>query len=230
MGRQIKGLLYFYRTDLQFSIMVFWSILLAMLVVSVSMMFLFPSIDFMSFSFTAPIYVYCAIVGFLMARHTVAFGIKLGATRKNIYLSMGIFFIALALIKSTVAALIQAGVTKFVLRDEMNFLFAHPMNLYEDTILNRIYTDFFIIIFLTALTYLISLLFYKFGLLISGLIGGMALVLFMYSLVSGELITYIIDSFQNSIYLFFAQFGLIAVVAYLLAWLLLRRITVVAKK
>lgn len=230
MGRQIKGLLYFYRTDLQFSIMVFWSILLAMLVVSVSMMFLFPSIDFMSFSFTAPIYVYCAIVGFLMARHTVAFGIKLGATRKNIYLSMGIFFIALALIKSTVAALIQAGVTKFVLRDEMNFLFAHPMNLYEDTILNRIYTDFFIIIFLTALTYLVSLLFYKFGLLISGLIGGMALVLFMYSLVSGELITYIIDSFQNSIYLFFAQFGLIAVVAYLLAWFLLRRITVVAKK
>lgn len=230
MGRQIKGLLYFYRTDLQFSIMVFWSILLAMLVVSVSMMFLFPSIDFMSFSFTAPIYVYCAIVGFLMARHTVAFSIKLGATRKNIFISMGIFFITLALIKSTVAALIQAGVTKFVLRDDMNFLFAHPMNLYEDTIVNRIYTDFFIIIFLTVLTYLISLLFYKFGLLVGGLIVGMGLVLFTFSLVSGELITYIIDSFQNSVYIFFAQFGVVALVAYLLAWLLLRRITVVAKK
>lgn len=230
MGRQIKGLLYFYWTDIQFSLMVFWSILLAMLTVSVSMMFLFPSIDFMSFSFTAPIYVYCAIIGFLMAKHTIAYGIKLGGTRKNIYISMGIFFVLLALMKSTIAALIQGGVTKFVLQDDMNFLFAHPMNLYEDTILNRIYTDFFIIIFLTTLTFLISLSFHKFGLLVSGLIIGMVIVLLTYSLYSGELITYIMDAFQNSIYLFFAQFGLIALITYLVAWLLLRKITVVAKK
>lgn len=230
MGRQIKGLLYFYWTDIQFSLMVFWSILLAMLTVSVSMMFLFPSIDFMSFSFTVPIYIFCAIIGFLMAKHTIAYGIKLGATRKNIYISMGIFFVVLALMKSTIAALIQGGVMKFILQDDMNFLFAHPMNIYEDTILNRIYTDFFIIIFVTTLTFLISLSFHKLGLLVSGLIIGMIIVLFTYSLFSGELITYLMNSFQNSIYLFFAQFGLVALITYLVAWLLLRKITVVAKK
>lgn len=230
MGRQIKGLLYFYWKDLQFSLFVFWCILLSMLVVSVTIMFLFPSIEFMSFSFTAPIYVYCGIIGFLMARHTVAFGIKLGGTRKNIYISMGIFFILLAFLKSTLAALITGGVMKFVLRDDMNFLFAHPMNLYEDTILNRLYTDFFLLLFLTTATYLISLMFYKFGLLVSGLIIGMIIVLFMYNLFSGELISYVIDTFQNSVYLFFAQFGVLALVAYALAWLLLRRITVVPKK
>lgn len=230
MARQIKGLLYFYYTDLEFSLIVFWSILLSMLTVSVTMMFLFPSIDFMSFSFTAPIYVYCGIIGFLMARHTIAFSIKIGGTRKNIYVSMGIFFISLALAKSTIAAVIQAGVTKFVLRDDMNFLFAHPMNLADDTIINRIYTDFLLIIFITTLTFLISLLFYKLGLLVSGLVVGMAIVFLTYRLFSGELITYVIDSFQYSVYLFFAQFGLIALLFYALAWLLLRRITVVPKK
>lgn len=230
MSKQLRGLLYFYRTDLAFSIFVFWCILLAMLVASVSIMYIFPGIELMSFSFTAPIYVYCGIVGFLMARHTVAFGIKLGATRKNIYISMAIFFIALALVKSTVASLIQAGVMKFLIRDDMNFVFAHPMLLFEDTILNRIYTDFFIIVFLTAITFLISLLFYKYGLLISGLIVGMLFVLFTYSVIAGDLIKWIVESFQSSVYVFFAQLGLMALIAYLIAWLPLRRITVVAKK
>lgn len=230
MGRQMKGLLYFYWKDLQFSLFVFWCILLSMVVVSVTLMFLFPAIEFMSFSFTAPIYVYAGIVGFLMARHTVAFGIKLGGTRKNIYMSMGIFFVILALVKSTLAAVITAGIEKFIIQDDMNFLFAHPMNIYEDTLLNRMYTDFFIILFIGVLAFFISLMFYKLGLLVTGLIMGMGLVLFMYSLFSGELITYIIDSFQNSVYIFFAQLGLLALIAYALSWILLRRITVVAKK
>src|SRR5699024_5384287 len=197
MGRQMKGLLYFYWKDLQFSLFVFWCILLSMVVVSVTLMFLFPAIEFMSFSFTAPIYVYAGIVGFLMARHTVAFGIKLGGTRKNIYMSMGVFFVILALVKSTLAAVITAGIEKFIIQDDMNFLFAHPMNIYEDTLLNRMYTDFFIILFIGVLAFFISLMFYKLGLLVTGLIMGMGLVLFMYSLFSGELITYIIDTFQN---------------------------------
>ncbi len=230
MVKQIKGLLYFYRTDLTFSIFVFWCILLSMLVASVSIMYIFPSIEVMSFSFTAPIYVYCAIIGFLMARHTVAFGIKLGATRKNIYVSIAIFFIGLALVKSTVASLIQAAVSTFFIRDDMNFIFAHPMMLFEDTLLNRIYTDFFIIVFLTSLTYLISLLFYKYGLLVAGFILGMLFVLFMYSVIAGDLIKWIVESFQNSVYIFFAQLGMIALIAYVIAWIPLRRITVVAKK
>lgn len=230
MGRQMKGLLYFYWKDLQFSLFVFWCILLSMVVVSVSLMFLFPAIEFMSFSFTAPIYVYAGIVGFLMARHTVAFGIKLGGTRKNIYMSMGVFFVILALVKSTLAAVITAGVERFIIQDDMNFLFAHPMNIYEDTLLNRMYTDFFIILFIGILAFFISLMFYKLGLLVTGLIMGMGLVLFMYSLFSGELITYIIDSFQNNVYIFFAQLGLLALIAYALSWIMLRRITVVAKK
>lgn len=230
MVKQIKGLLYFYRTDLTFSIFVFWCILLSMLVASVSIMYIFPSIEVMSFSFTAPIYMYCAIIGFLMARHTVAFGIKLGATRKNIYVSIAIFFIGLALVKSTVASLIQAAVSTFFIRDDMNFIFAHPMMLFEDTLLNRIYTDFFIIVFLTSLTYLISLLFYKYGLLVAGFILGMLFVLFMYSVIAGDLIKWIVESFQNSVYIFFAQLGMIALIAYVIAWIPLRRITVVAKK
>lgn len=229
MSKQIKGLLYFYRADLTYSLIIFWSILFAMLAATVSLMYIFPSIV-MSFSFTAPIYVYCSILGFLMARHTIAFGIKLGATRKNIYMSMGIFFVILALVKSAFASLVQEGVMTFLIRDDMEFYFIHPTFLFEDTMLNRIYTDFFIIIFLTTLVYLIALLFHKYGLLISGLILGMLFIAFTYGLIAGDLIKWIGDSFQNSAYLFFAQLGLIGLLAYALAWLLLRKITVYPKR
>lgn len=229
MGRQITGLLYFYRSDLQFSFFIFWSILLAMLAITVSVIYIFP-IELMTFSLTPPIYIYCSIIAFIMARQNVAFGIKLGATRKNIYVSMAIFFTAMSLVFSVIASLLDTIVERFLIKENMNFYFTHPMFFAENTFLNRVYTDFFILLFIIAISYLISLLFYKLGLLIGGLIVGIAFVLFTYSLISTDLIMNIADGFQNSIYMFFGQLGIIAIILYGITWLLIRKITVVAKK
>lgn len=229
MSKQIKGLLYFYYSDLQFSFFIFWSILLVMLTIAVSMMYILP-IELMTFSLTGPIYVYCSIVAFLMARQNVAAGIKLSATRKSIFVSTGIFFTAMALGFSVIASVLSTIVDKFLIKESMTFFFIHPMFFAEDTFLNRVYTDFIIILFIVAISYMISLLFYKFGLLISGLIVGISFVGFTYSIISTNLILNIIEGFQTSMYMFFGQLGVIGIAVYGCSWLLLRRITVVAQK
>lgn len=230
MIRQVKGLLYFYWTDLQFSLLVFWSILLSMLVMTISIMYIFPTIGYMSFSLTTPIYFYCGIIGFLMARQTVPYSIKLGATRKNIYLSMGIFFVCLTATKSILAALITEFVEKLVIRERMSFEFVHLMIFHDNTFLNRVYSDFLLLLFLTTFMYLISLMFYRMGLLYGGFVSGVVIVFLMYMIFAGDMLQYIVKTFTENVYVFFAQFGGLALIAYVLSWFFLRRITVIAKK
>src|SRR5699024_5911205 len=89
MGRQIKGLLYFFIADVRYSLTIFWTILMGILVVSLIVAYFLTNVKngMMSFTLTAPMYVYCAILGFLTVKESVPFSIKMGATRKNIFRS-----------------------------------------------------------------------------------------------------------------------------------------------
>lgn len=96
MGRQIKGLLYFFMADVRYSLAIFWTILMGILMVSLIAAYVLVDIKngFMTFSLTAPMYVYCSILGFLTVKEAVPFSLKMGATRKNLFVSLGIFFSA----------------------------------------------------------------------------------------------------------------------------------------
>lgn len=89
MGRQIKGLLYFYMADARHSITIFWTILMSTLVITLTIYYFLKDVDggFITLSLSVPIYIFCAILGFLTVKESIPFSLKVGATRKNIFVS-----------------------------------------------------------------------------------------------------------------------------------------------
>src|SRR5690625_1819543 len=75
MGRQIKGLLYFYFADTRHSLTVFWTILLSILVVTLTITLFLNKIEdvFLTLSLTGPMYIYCGILGFLTVKEFIPF-------------------------------------------------------------------------------------------------------------------------------------------------------------
>src|SRR5690625_4751006 len=112
MQAQIKGLFYFYFTNMRHSMIIFWSILLATVILTFVASYLLRGTDgVMMITLTAPIYVYFSIYGYIVVKNWLPFIIKIGATRKNIFLSFALYFIVLTALFSTMALLIQEILT-----------------------------------------------------------------------------------------------------------------------
>src|SRR5690625_2543779 len=126
MGRQIKGLLYFNFTDVRYSMTIFWTILMGILVVSLTIAYILKNVEggFMTFTLTGPMYVYCAILGFLTVKESIPFSLKRGATRKNIFISLGTFFLGISIAMTTVGSTLQVMVNLFTKQIGVdNFMF-----------------------------------------------------------------------------------------------------------
>lgn len=233
MGRQLKGLLYFYIADAKHSLVIFWSILLGTLVISIVGAYLLFNVGEgqMAYALSIAIYIFCSIFGFISAKQGVPFSIKLGATRKNMFISMGIFFLGLAIVQAILASTIQAivltGANKFGID---TFQFIHPAQLLTDNWLTRVIIDTTVMFFLLSFMFLIGLLFYKYGLLGSGIVLGLMLVTLLFGLAQGFLIDFMIDIAQSFSIVFFYEILLIAMVLYGISWLLLRKITIHAAR
>ncbi|MEN1970203.1 hypothetical protein WMZ97_19300 [Lentibacillus sp. N15] len=228
MSRQIKGLLYFYITDAKHSLMVFWSILFGTLVISIVGAYLLLNVaeGQMNFGLSIAAYIYCGIYGFISAKHGTPFSIKLGATRKNMFVSTGIFLMGLAIVQavlvSTVQTVVVAG-AKIVGID--TFQFIHPAQLLTDNWVTRFVIDTAMMFFLLSLLYLIGLLFYKYGLLGSGIVLGILAVILLFGVAKGWVINFFIDIATSFSITFFYEILLIGIVIYGVSWLLIRKIT-----
>ncbi|MFD1360726.1 hypothetical protein [Lentibacillus salinarum] len=232
MSRQIKGLLYFYGSDLRYSLMVFWMILLAILAVSLAFTYFLAGLNdgdtFFTFSLTGPMYVFCAIVGFLTVKDSMPFAIKMGATRKNLFVSTGIFFLILSFAMAIAATILQALVMALMNTTGIDlFTFLHPAYFVDDTWYTRILIDTSIMFFLMAVLFIIGLLFYKYGLAGGGSFLGALLVISLLGIAQGWLINFAIDVFTGIDLGFFYRLLGMAIVIYGISFVFLRRITTV---
>ncbi|WP_010097193.1 hypothetical protein [Ornithinibacillus scapharcae] len=93
MNKQMNGLLYYLVTDIRHSMKIFWAILLSILVVSVTFAYFLLGFEDgkMAFGFPFATYFFCIITGFVTVKESIPFAIKMGATRKNIYIAIAIF-------------------------------------------------------------------------------------------------------------------------------------------
>lgn len=230
MNKQIKGLLYFYLTYMRYSVLIFWAILLSILIISLVTSYLLNDSDgVMMMTLTIPIYFYIGIIGYVIVKNWLPFTIKIGATRKNIYFSIAIFFIALALVFSMIAMLIQEIITP--LADQLNmtnFSFMHIGHFVNDAWYARVLIDIFISLFIFSLSFLIGLLQYRFGLVISMSLMGIVLFVSMLGVFQGWLIKFFIDIFSNLNLNLFLMIGLMTIIIYGLTWILLRRTTTIS--
>ncbi|MFD2043404.1 hypothetical protein ACFSTA_03340 [Ornithinibacillus salinisoli] len=230
MGKQIKGLLYFFSADIRYSIMIFWTILLSVLIVSITISYFLLSVEdgVMGFGFPFAIYFYFIILGFLTVKESIPFALKMGATRKNIFLSIGIFFFVLAFVKALVANTLQT-ITQFLTEKVgiHTFHFLHPAQLLEDTWLNRVIIDTSIMFFLSAFMFIIGLLFYKYGLAGGGTVAAILVLTLLVGIAQGWLFEWISNVFKDISLMQFYQMLVIGIVLYGISFILIRKVTIV---
>ncbi|WP_067728735.1 hypothetical protein [Oceanobacillus damuensis] len=233
MGRQLKGLLYFFVTDILYSLRIFWLILLSILVVSLTISYFLLNVENGAyyFGFSFPIYIYCAILGFLTVRESIPFSLKMGAVRKNLFISIGLFFLGLAIVKAVIANSIHSLTLAFTNRAGIHpFEFMHPAQLLEDTWLNRVIIDTAIMFFMFAVMFIVGLLFYKYGLVGGGSVVGLSAVLLLVGIAQGWVMDYIIELYSSIDMMFFTQMLAGGIIIYCISFLFLRKITTVKVK
>ncbi|WP_010651452.1 hypothetical protein [Oceanobacillus massiliensis] len=233
MGRQIKGLLYFYITDIQRSLKIFWSILLGILILSLAIGYFLLRFDEGGFFFglSFPVYVYCAILGFITVKESIPFSLKMGAVRKNLFISIGILFLGIAIVKAVIASTLQTITLIFAdIAGIHTFQFIHLAQFITDNWLNRVLIDTAIMFFLLSFMFIIGLLFYKSGMLGAGIVIGLLTVGLLLGIAQGWLIDFIINLFKGLDMAFIAQIFGVGLVVYGISFLLLRKVTTVNVK
>src|SRR5690625_692190 len=102
MANQLKGTLFYLYTNVRFTLIIFWIIISTILALSLITSY-FMSEGTISFQLSFSVYVFCTIIGTWTVKNAIPYSIKLGSTRKNLYVSIGIHFFAFAILNSLVA-------------------------------------------------------------------------------------------------------------------------------
>lgn len=232
MGKQIKGLLYFFLTDARYSITIFWSILIGIIVLSLSISYFLIGVEAEFYlSASIPMYIYCAIFGYITVKESIPFALKIGATRKSIFVSIGLFFLILSLLKAVFMSIIHSTTLAFA--DAVgisNFVFIHPATLLGDTWLSRVVVDTAIMFLMFSMLFIMGLIFYRTGLAGGGIVAGILVLLLLFGIAEGWLFEFIWDLLVDvELTLFIQMFG-IGLVFYLLSIIFIRRITIIMTK
>lgn len=227
MVKQLKGLLYFFITDIRYNFIIFWSILLSTMSVSLIAAYLLIQVGEtkMIFVLSAAIYIFCGFIGFFTAKGQIPFAIKIGATRKNLFISLGVFFLGLSIVKAILSNTVQLIMEKIF--HVKTIVFMHPAQLLTDSWMTRITVDAMVMFCILAFTLLLGLLFYKYGLLGGGSVVGIVVIVLLLGTAQGWLIDFLVDTFQSMSIAFFYQILLMGIIFYGISWILLRKIAIV---
>lgn len=231
MSRQLKGLLYFQAVNGKHSIIIFWSILISTTLISLLIAALtMTSGDSMAISFSAAIYIFAMFIGFNRVKYDVRYSLKLGATRKNIFVSTGLFFLGLSLVSALFISVIHQFITFLTSTfDIETYQLIHPATLLSDTWVNRLIIDSSLMFFFLTLLFIFGLVFYRFGLLGGGIAGAAIVILMLVGLGTGWIQDVSRDIVETLSIGFFFEVLLVGIGLYLISWFFLRRITVLMK-
>ncbi|WP_040978955.1 hypothetical protein [Oceanobacillus jeddahense] len=233
MNNQIKGMFYAYSTEVIRTAKIFLSIFTGMIIISAIICYLLLGVDEFKMYFAIPFGTYfnVGVVGVLLVKNSVPFGLKMGATRKNMYLMHLYFIVAYSFIMAFLGSTLQQ-VTEWLFQavGVTNYIYVHPAMLLTDNWAMRIVVDTFVMIFIMALLYLIGLIFYRTGLIGAGSLLGVLLVVVLYGVFEGWLIQAAVDLFSNVTLMTFVTIFLIGLMFYLISFPFMRKITIVNRR
>lgn len=229
MKQQMKGLIYFFLVNSRYSFTIFWSILLGItLFTAITAYIIDDQEGVMKISLTAPMYVYSGIYGFFVVKNWIPFFIKLGTSRKNILLGLGLFFMGVSFSFALTGTVLQSVFMFFAKQINLHmFSFGHISLFIEDTWYIRLLIDSSLMLFCFTFMFVIGLLFYKYGLAIGGAVLGIFMMGIIYSIYKGWIIEFAINVFTNLELTLFWQIALIATLLYIFSWFFIRKITIV---
>lgn len=229
MNNQIKGLLYYYSTDVIRSAKIFFTILTGAIIASAIVCYLLLGVEEFKMYFAIPFATYfnVAIVAVLLVQGSVPFGLKMGATRKNMY-KMHLYFMAMysfviALLGSTLQQVTEWIFHAFGIT---SYIYVHPAMVLTDNWAMRIAVDTLVMFFIMTLLYLFALIFYRTGLIGGGSLLGILFVVILYGVFEGWLIELAINLFSNVTIITFVSMALIGLGFYFIGFLFMRKITI----
>lgn len=229
MNRQVKGLLYFFLADMQRSFYIFWGILLGFVTLGVliAAFLLTGDNDKMVMGLSIAVYIYSAIFGFHAVKQSIPFALKMGATRKNLYIGLGIFLLGLAVLQALIANLIQS-IYEFIcqLFSIHSLEFMSLAEFLNNTWLTQFTIDATMIFFIMIIGLMLGLLFYKYGLPGGGGVIGVVMIVLLFGLAEGFLKDFFVHMGQSFNLASFFQLAGVGLVLYLLSWVFIRKITI----
>lgn len=237
MGRELQGVLYYYLTNVRHAFLIFWLVIVAIFILSIVLDALVGGDDMtIHFNLSFPIYIFAAALGFIVVKSTLPYLIKMGATRKIIYIGTVIFFIVFSSINALLANALNWLLRKLTKSEigggfiytngEQTTTFNHIADFLErDNFLYQIIVDLSLSFFFITVFFIIGLMFYRFGLLGGFLFVGVIAFTFIYGMADGWLAEFFIDIFSDFTIAFFYQLALVGLGVYLLSFFLLRRYT-----
>ncbi len=237
MGRELQGVLYYYLTNVRHAFLIFWLVIVAIFILSIVLDALVGGDDMtIHFNLSFPIYIFAAALGFIVVKSTLPYLIKMGATRKIIYIGTVIFFIVFSSINALLANALNWLLRKLTKSEigggfiytngEQTTTFNHIADFLErDNFLYQIIVDLSLSFFFITVFFIIGLMFYRFGLLGGFLFVGVIAFTFIYGMADGWLAEFFIDIFSDFTIAFFYQLALVGFGVYLLSFFLLRRYT-----
>lgn len=238
MIQDIKGSLYYLFANVRYPFFVFWSILLSIFVVSLLLSTIGKG-TYVLFHASIPIYIFCLVLGMWTVKNAIPYLLKMSMTRKLIYISIGIYFLIIAVVQALLAnaltkvidlmgrTAVSGDVTFFNGDKEFAFQFTHLSQfLQNDTFITQVTIDAIVSFTALSVMFFVGLIFYRFGLIGGFTSIGILFLLYILSIAQGsfiDLIKYIFEHY--SMVLYFQLFG-ISVVIYLLSFTMLRRLTI----
>ena len=234
MMKQLQGLLYFYAADLRFSFTVFWSVLLSFLGVSLIIAYLLLNVDGAKFLFGFPVgaYGYAGIIGFLMVKEYIPYSLKFGAVRKNIYLAIGLFFLAFSFFMAILSSTFQSLAVAFIDAIDLHIMhIIHPaLIIGNDTWLTRIVMDTAIMFTIAVVLFVIGLLLYRGGLITGSSVVGLLLLFLLFGVAQGFLFEYLQELYHSIRMMYFFQVFAFGIVLFAFCYIFVKGITTVKKR
>ncbi|MEI3614511.1 hypothetical protein [Pseudogracilibacillus sp. SO30301A] len=237
MSKQFQGALYYLFANIRFSLTVFWAILLALLIVTIAATILMPDTE-IAFELSIPVYVFAAVIGYWTVNNAFPYLIKMGSTRKNIFISFGVYAFLLTLLNAVISNTVNKFVSMIIgterdygiitiMEDDTSMTFNHIGDLLGvNSWMMRIVIDTSISFFLLAVMFIIGLIFYQFGLIGGFSFLGALVMVIVFGFSNGWLLDFIILIYENFSFSFFFQLFTVGVFVYLCSFFLLRRITI----
>lgn len=228
MQRELKGSLYYLLANLRYPFTIFWTVMISALTVSIIADLFMDDEGFIAFNFSGSIYVFGAIFGAYIVKGAIPYIIKMGASRKSLFVCAGIHLFGIAAANSLISNSINSFLENFYGSTlERTLRLSHFSDFFmESTWTARVIIDSSITFFLMAVAFMIGLVFYRFGLIGGFGVMGAAMVVIVFGISRGWLLDFFINIFSDFGLVFFYQLLALGIIVYFLSFILMKKITV----
>lgn len=220
--QDMKALGNFLYVSLRRPVLVFWLFVLALYFLSFAISYGL-GMEELYFQASLLVYLFSLAVGWWLVFYTLPYLLQLGASRTQLFLSYGLFFLFFSFLQALLAnglmALARvlgwkstAGEVVFSTgTSTYSFSFHHLSQFLEkDSFLAQMTIDTILTCTLLVLSFVLALFFYRFGLAIGLIVAGSFFLLWLASIATGYFVTLVEGLVQHySLSIYFTLFGLI---------------------